>query len=279
MRERSIERYLESACFRAIVIATLVIVAALFASSPNGHGSQAASDKQPEHRADQQKDAESFWERTTHDPIAAYTGALAVFSGALVLVSAVQIYFLNRSDKTARLTAEAAKRSADAFAIAERPYIFIWGVTGTIPVTLFTVSRVAKITAVPPITQNDEILFYYTVSNRGKLTAIIEKVSIGCGHERNGYYPPMIIIGDHIFTAAPLISVGEDIQNLMYRAPLQRLNLPRPIPELQDGLIFRVLVAYRGPFTKGHETSQCWRFNSSIGGFAEVTDENYTYIR
>jgi hypothetical protein len=46
------------------------------------------------------------------DRIADYTAALALFTAVLMLVSSAQIYFLCRADKTARISANAAKQSA-----------------------------------------------------------------------------------------------------------------------------------------------------------------------
>lgn len=49
----------------------------------------------------------SIWR--PNDPVSLYTLALAIFSGLLVFVSIVQIRYLIRADKTARITAQAAK--------------------------------------------------------------------------------------------------------------------------------------------------------------------------
>jgi hypothetical protein len=66
------------------------------------------------------------------DRIARYTLWLAIFTGALVIVSGFQGYFLIRADRTARISADAAKKSADntrksveAFIDTERPRVFI----------------------------------------------------------------------------------------------------------------------------------------------------------
>jgi hypothetical protein len=68
---------------------------------------------------------------TANDRIADYTGRLALFTFALVIISSVQIYFLTRSDKTARLSAEAAKGSAEtadrALRITQRAFVFAQG--------------------------------------------------------------------------------------------------------------------------------------------------------
>ncbi len=62
---------------------------------------------------------------TADERIAAYTGWLATFTLALVIVSAVQIRFLIRADETARITATAAKQSADAVMAAETAQVRI----------------------------------------------------------------------------------------------------------------------------------------------------------
>lgn len=61
---------------------------------------------------------------STEARIADYTGWLAIFTCALVLVSGLQIYFLIRADKTARISADAAKESSDAIVSSERPHVF-----------------------------------------------------------------------------------------------------------------------------------------------------------
>jgi len=85
---------------------------------------------------------ESFWERTTTDPIAAYTLALVVFTSVLAVVAIRQISFLKRADDTARMAANAAQEAADATRatvlkmdeIAQRQLRAYVGVKGAIPV-------------------------------------------------------------------------------------------------------------------------------------------------
>jgi hypothetical protein len=54
-----------------------------------------------------------FWERTFDDPIAFYTFVLAIFTGVLGTVSLIQLTFIFRADRTARITANAAMSSAN----------------------------------------------------------------------------------------------------------------------------------------------------------------------
>jgi hypothetical protein len=69
------------------------------------------------------------------DRIARYTFWLAMFTGALVIVSAVQIRYLIRADRTARISAIAARRSAiaakksaDAAIAVDLPMVAVVGV-------------------------------------------------------------------------------------------------------------------------------------------------------
>jgi hypothetical protein len=55
-----------------------------------------------------------LWKWTTGDPVSFYTSAVAFFTCALVIVSAIQIRFLIRADRTARISAIAAKQAANA---------------------------------------------------------------------------------------------------------------------------------------------------------------------
>jgi len=84
---------------------------------------QYAANKEGEHR----NKTQSLWIPT--DSVGLYTLALAVFTALLVGVSAFQGFFLLRADKTARIAANAAGRSADiaeATLIAtNRPWISI----------------------------------------------------------------------------------------------------------------------------------------------------------
>jgi hypothetical protein len=69
-----------------------------------------------------------IWDRTWEDPVAFYTFVLGIFTFLLFTVSAGQGWFLFRADQTARLTAEAMARQANAAESAllnvETPYLF-----------------------------------------------------------------------------------------------------------------------------------------------------------
>ncbi|WP_220092285.1 hypothetical protein, partial [Aerococcus loyolae] len=64
--------------------------------------------------------------RSPDERIADYTLWLERLTGVLAVVAVVQVYFLIRSDKTARISADAAKVVADAaLAALDRPWLVI----------------------------------------------------------------------------------------------------------------------------------------------------------
>ncbi len=79
-----------------------------------------ASAQQEQHT---QEGKESLWHPSTYEPITALTVALVVFTAVLAVVAIIQIRFLARADETARIAANAAKRSADALITLERPWM------------------------------------------------------------------------------------------------------------------------------------------------------------
>jgi hypothetical protein len=60
------------------------------------------------------KDSESFWQRTTEDPVAFFTLWLVIFTAVLSAVAVLQIRFLLKSENIAERSADAAFKSAEA---------------------------------------------------------------------------------------------------------------------------------------------------------------------
>lgn len=160
-------------------------------------------------------------------------------------------------------TARLARSSERALADLERPYIFIYEIA----------SQHGGGVSNPPWIQ-------YTVANHGKLAAVIETVTIRCGMpDEKGRYPAPIIIADHQLLQSPILSSDEIRRNLGYNIPGVALEYGPP-RQPKDGMIFQAVVSYHGPFTRHHETGQCWRFQKSAAtGFVEVIDQRYTYAR
>jgi hypothetical protein len=200
------------------------------------------------------------------ETVAYYTEVLAWFTGVLAVTSLVQGFFLWNADKTARIAANAAKKSADvaiqALTDLERPYLFIYGIG---------FERSKDGTSYPKM--------IYDISNNGKFSARVEQVSTRLGRVNMGQYPPLIIDGDNPILSEPIITAGSAPRSLDCLVRPEFLKYEPPARFLRDGIIFQVVISYRGPFTRGHETAQCWRYNKSPNGFVEITDEHYTYIR
>jgi hypothetical protein len=99
---------------------------------PPSKEQSSASQQQTEKKSgDDSKEAQSLWVPT--DSVGLYTLVLCVFTGILASVSIFQGVMLLRSDKTARIAAEAAKKSADAVVSAELPILILHFVNLTAP--------------------------------------------------------------------------------------------------------------------------------------------------
>lgn len=193
----------------------------------------------------------------TDEALAKYTLWLAVLTGCLVLVSAGQGYFLLRADRTARMTAEAAQAQTYNFTKLERPYIYVFNVS-----TLELDSN-----------REDPFWFVnYQVANYGKTPATIDGVFVGISV---GSLPePLHRVGAwHDLHVSPIMTPDQKRIGLTVPVPepvtigqyADEGTTPTPVPELVDDENFfvRVLIKYHGPFSKGHETSVCWRWETS----------------
>jgi hypothetical protein len=163
----------------------------------------------------------------------------------------------------ARDSADAAKEAADAardqtlnFAKLERPYLYIFNARGL------------------NIDDDREDPFHYlsySVANYGKTPALVESASIGINV---GPAPkqPDPILGWHDFLVSPLFVTGERRDNPTASVPndieigdyADENTGPFPVPSLkgEDEFFFWIKIKYSGPFSKDHETSACWRWDS-----------------
>jgi hypothetical protein len=123
------------------------------------------TNRKPESDAPKDRPTESFWDRTTNDPLDLYTLFLAIFTAALVGVSTFQIYFLNRADKTARTAAEAAKLSADAAIGVELPKLFVTNID----------FQLASLNLTDPVSSLHQISI--TITNYGRTPAFLHRES------------------------------------------------------------------------------------------------------
>jgi len=168
-------------------------------------------------------------------------------------------------------THRAAKVAERALVDLERPYIFIWGISG--------VQALRDDGYKPRI--------YYNVSNNGKLAARVDDVSIRFGGELNGQFPALAVQGDHELLQEPIFSSDENRKRLFHAvsdSPLVTRGNPNThfgeVPHaLAVGTIFGVVIKYRGPSGEHHETAQCWRSRTSPDGWVEIADSELTYMK
>jgi hypothetical protein len=102
------------AVLAAVVFAVaLLCLIVLYSSPPSNEPKQQQSSEKYEPGQKKRELSESFWQRTTHDPVAFFTLWLAIFTMILSAVAVIQIKFLVRGEGIAANTAQAAKNSAD----------------------------------------------------------------------------------------------------------------------------------------------------------------------
>jgi len=200
-----------------------------------------------------------------------YTLWLAILTGGLVIVSAVQGYFLLRADKTARISAEAAQAQTHNFSKLERPYLYVFNATGLL---------------LKEDVEDPYHYIEYDVANYGKTPATIESVVAGISV---GKIPGEL--GSawrwHSLLRLPIMLPNEKRTKLSLDVPetivineyADEDTPPIPAPELSGDEEFyvRILIKYRGPFTSDHETSVCWRWEGL--SLASLDDGRFTYTR
>jgi hypothetical protein len=159
-------------------------------------------------------------------------------------------------DATA-IAAYAARDQTLNFAKLERPYLYVFNPSGL------------------KIDHDQEDPFYYlkySVANYGKTPARVESASIGINV---GVAPkqPDAVIGWHDFLVSPLFVTGERRDNPTQSVPDEieigdyadedTPPFPVPWPKGEDEFFFWISIKYSGPFSKNHETSACWRWDSN----------------
>jgi hypothetical protein len=173
------------------------------------------------------------------------------------------------------LAAFAATRQAKiaevAFTNLERPYVFVFGVH-----KFSTIDPKGAISAHAPT-------ILYSVANYGKTPAIVENariiVSINKGHPA---IPPRTHDDHNLFTS-PVIAGGE-VRDFMRETVEDKAIFPnwnKPTPNLREGenLYFRVIINYRGAFTKGHETSACWQYDRNTKSLIQYGHDDYNHVK
>jgi len=272
----------------AIVAISLNLSVVPAQSKPHPQPHQASQTSTNKAAINSEAHSESFWVKTVDDPVAFFTFVLSIFTAVLAGVSITQIIFLIRADRTASITAGAAKDSADA-AVAqakiseraltqlERPYVFVFGAGN-----------------VRSDEDTGEFFIEYTVANYGKMPAIIEGAWIDFVLGVAGVpQTPTLLENDHSLLVAPIIQAGE---KRLLRAYLPENMIDKEgasfvvikgtddllqIPELaipkDHDVFFRAIVSYRSPTSLGHETGALWLFMG--GQLVQRGGEEYNYVK
>jgi len=137
----------------------------------------------PEGKTPKIENSDSFWDKTKGDPVAYFTYVLSMFTGVLGTVSIFQLWFLNKSDKTARIAAEAANLSADALRRTERGILIEYVQLTHIPgIRAFTDTLYTTAVRADDHTMDIDVEVYiqFSLKNYGKTPVTIIDVCAYC---------------------------------------------------------------------------------------------------
>jgi hypothetical protein len=213
-----------------------------------------------------------FWSAKLTDwLLAAFTALLVAFTYRLWKSTDKLWIAGERQIGVAERSATVAER---ALTDIERPYLFI-----------FNISALRRIEEAYDFDEEQTynlLRVTYSVANYGKIPAIIEQAAIGLSIFTEPL-DPVLADFNHALSVSPILTAGElrpDIGELTsWTGEVGGDEYSLQYPELgNDSLWFRAEIKYRGPFTKGHETSVCLRYDPRTGRFFEslgVEKHNY----
>ena len=167
-----------------------------------------------------------------------------------------------------------ARQARKEFTLTKRPYLFVTDITK------LEIEKVGS--------DDGEIeagIVPYMVSNHSDVPAIIESVRLFLSTSMTGKLsaePGWISQSDLLDTKIFAPHLTQTIRD--WCAPgltYLEYNEEGPPIELRKGeeLFFYIVIKYRGPFTKGHETSTCWKMGLTDSRFRETGGTRLNYIR
>lgn len=224
----------------------------------------------------------------TKDAAGFFTFGLMVVGIGQALLFYFQLRYMLIGMRDATVAAQAAKLSAEAaiksayvseraLTELERPWLFAFGIK------------------VVPINQLGEWTVEFTVANFGKMPAIIEHARLGfvisdCAEPSI----PLFAGDDHDLVVSPILQAGE------------RRIIKEAFPNVEDGSVsfrvlqshsgeilestpayepppnfdsfFRIVINYRGPNTKAHESCALWLYQPPFD-FLNRGGEEYNYTK
>jgi hypothetical protein len=254
----------------------------------------------PKANAETTQDAQEREEKSTNDRrLVIFTGLLfaaAVFQFLAMIAQfvamAVQARRLRETVGEMKTATDAARDAADAakeqsghleaslifareeFTATKRPYLFVTDIKNL------------RVETVPTEDGEDDWgSVSYVVANHSDIPAIIETVRLFLSTSTTGnpfgdcgLAPHPDLLNTKIFPPHHVRDVKDwAASGLKY---LDRHEEGPPI-ELSDGneLFFYIVIKYRGPFSKGHETSACWKIGADDYLFSESGGAEFNYVR
>jgi hypothetical protein len=217
--------------------------------------------------------------------------AAGFFTFWLFLIGAGQVVLFYVQLRLIRASLDEAKTAADAAASAatsasrqahvaeqtlakiERPYLFIFNVSAL---------RIEEDYDHDAGETYNLLRITYSVANYGKIPAIIEHAAIGMSVSTEPL-DPLYVDFNHPFAVSSILTAGQlcpdNKESFSWTGEVSRDEMSGEYPELGDhNLWFRAELKYRGPFSNGHETSACWRYDPRTGRFFESLGvEKYNY--
>lgn len=259
-------------------------VAPITKAPPAQHSATEPSKQPSEH---DRKAATEWWLMAWTAVLAGVTALLASIAGIQAYLFLRQLRYMRVGMRDATVAARAATRSAvatvaqarlarDTLTKVQRPYVFVYGVKDV----------------EPGPNENIDGCVPYVIANHGQAPAVIDRIAYSLATEKTGPGETGPAWDDHPLVVSPVLGVGVQcpckagsVQWLDSGGRLVTSDDETPaaaIPEIKDKSttwFFRVLVFYRGPFSEGHETSACWRYDRELCQFVQHGGKEYNYTK
>jgi hypothetical protein len=208
--------------------------------------------------------------RKPDERIADYTLWLERFTGLLAIIALVQIGFLIRTDVTARtsadaakLTAQAAKASAEALPNIERAYVVLF-------INSHLIELRPRPTAGAPLPAYS-LVVNYTFTNHGKTPAILREIRVGVRRSADRLPADAWAEEQRVPVAQTVLASGQSCSKDGYLTIRDREPMTDAVADLfvGGGLYFYFFghVTYEDVFGDDRETQFCWRLGRD--GFEE----------
>jgi hypothetical protein len=239
---------------------------------------QPTHDPASQHATEESK-AEEPW--LTKDAAGFFTFLLVVIGGFQLGLFYWQLRYMREGMEDATLAAKAATKQAriaeETQTNLQRPYIFVFGI-----------QRLLR-------DPQGQWLVTYNVANYGSIPAIIEDVWVGFVTSDAGDPPlPLQIAEDHILATAPSMQAGERRDGIYEYMPdgmntgtlimsgsgeIMEVDAPELNLPSNSDMFVRIVIQYRGPFSKGHETGALWLNHSGTSQLVLRGGDQYNYNR